>query len=151
MKGSEGISLENIGGRSGADLAASGGMEGHPAASRVIGCAIEVHRVMGPGLLESAYESCLAHELAAAGIQFHRQVSVPLNYKGTPIDCGFRLDLLVEKDLIVEIKCVDAINPVFVAQVITYLKLTGAPQCLLLNFKSMRMVDGIKSFLRPRE
>ncbi len=85
-------------------------MEGHPAASRVIGCAIEVHRQMGPGLLEAAYESCLAHELAAAGLQFRRQVPVPLIYKGTPIDCGFRLDLLVERDLIIEIKCVDAIK-----------------------------------------
>ena len=126
-------------------------MKGHPSASRVIGCAIEVHREMGPGLLEAAYESCLAHELAAAGLQFRRQVPVPLIYKGTPIDCGFRLDLLVERDLIVEIKCVDAINPVFIAQIITYLRLTGATQCLLLNFKVRKMADGIKSFLKPRE
>ena len=132
-------------------LQTSAAMEGHPAASRVIGCAIEVHREMGPGLLEAAYESCLAHELAVAGLEFRRQVPVPLVYKGTPIDCGFRLDLLVERDLIVEIKCVDAINPVFVAQIITYLRLTGAPQCLRLNFKVKRMTDGIKSFLRPRE
>lgn len=126
-------------------------MEGHPAASRVIGCAIEVHRVMGPGLLESAYESCLAHELAVAGLDFRRQMAVSLNYKGTPIDCGFRLDLLVEKNLIIEIKSVETIHPIYIAQIITYLRLTGAPQCLLLNFKVKRMADGIRSFLRPRE
>lgn len=124
---------------------------GHPAARRVIGCAIEVHRVMGPGLLESAYESCMAHELAAAGIEFRRQVPVPLIYKGAPIDRGFRLDLLIENDLIVEIKSVESVHPVCVAQIITYLKLTGASQCLLLNFKVTRMADGIRSFLKPRE
>ena len=106
---------------------------------------------MGPGLLESAYESCMAHELAAAGIEFRRQVPVPLIYKGTQIDRGFRMDMLVENDLIVEIKSVESVHPVCVAQIITYLKLTGASQCLLLNFKVMRMTDGIRSFLRPRE
>jgi GxxExxY protein len=89
--------------------------------------------------------------MAVAGIQFRRQVPVPLIYKGTPIDRGFRLDLLIEGDLIVEIKSTETVHPVCIAQIITYLKLTGASQCLLLNFKVRRMTDGVRSFLRPRE
>jgi GxxExxY protein len=126
-------------------------LETHPVTRQVIGCAIEVHRHIGPGLLESVYEKCLAHEFAAAKIAFRRQVDVPLLYKGTPIECGFRIDLLVDSDLIVEVKSVEQVHPVHAAQVITYLKLTGARQALLLNFRVPRMKDGIKSFIRTGE
>jgi len=123
----------------------------HPVTEAFLGCAIEVHRHLGPGLLESAYEHSLAHELTAHGIQYQRQVPVALNYKGTPIDCGYRIDLLVEDDLLIELKSVDRLHPVHVAQVLTYLRLSGARQALLLNFNVPRLRDGLKSYLRSGE
>src|SRR5690242_8617309 len=92
---------------------------------RVIGLAIEVHRHLGPGLLESAYEECLCHELREAQIAFGRQVPLPIVYKGTHLDCGCRMDLVVAGALILEIKSVDQVSPIHKAQLLTYLRLTG--------------------------
>ncbi|HEY3399444.1 MAG TPA: GxxExxY protein [Geothrix sp.] len=110
---------------------------------RVIAACIEVHRALGPGLLESAYEMCLARELTLAGIVFQRQVPVPVSYKGEFLDAGYRIDLLVEGCLIVELKA--ARNPVGLirAQVLTYLKLMNLPLGLGVNFNQTRLVDGI--------
>jgi len=100
----------------------------------VIGAAIEVHRALGPGLLESAYKECLCHELHLRGIGFERQVPLPVDYKGVKLDCGYRLDLLVENVLILEIKCSEHVLPVHEAQLLTYLKMTGRRVGLILNF-----------------
>lgn len=110
----------------------------------VIGAAIEVHRSLGPGLLESAYEGCLCHELHLRGLDFERQKELPVLYKGCLIDCGFRLDLLVGGAVIVEIKAVDRILPIHQAQVLTYLRMTGLRVGLILNFNSLRLTNGIK-------
>ena len=110
----------------------------------IIGAAIEVHRHLGPGLLESAYEQCLAHELSLRGIAFERQKRVPVCYKGVQLDCGFRLDLLVQDKVVVEVKAVDNLNAVHQAQVLTYLKLTGCRLGMLLNFNERSMRSGIK-------
>ena len=109
----------------------------------LIGAAIEVHRALGPGLLESAYESCLAHELTYRDIAFDRQVELPIEYKGHSGDCGYRLDLLVGGEVIVELKSVERILPVHEAQLMTYLKLSRKPVGLLINFNVPRLKDGI--------
>jgi GxxExxY protein len=111
---------------------------------QVIGAAIEVHRHLGPGLLESAYEECLAYEFAQCGLTFERQKPLPVQYKGVKLDCGFRLDFLVGKLVVVEVKAVEALAPVHSAQVLTYLRLTGCRLGLLLNFNEWRIGDGIK-------
>ena len=110
----------------------------------IIGAAIEVHRHLGPGLLESAYEECLAYEFAQCGLAFERQKPLPVQYKGVKLDCGFRLDFLVRKLVVVEVKAVEALSPVHSAQVLTYLRLTGCKLGLLLNFNEWRLADGIK-------
>ena len=110
----------------------------------VIGCAIEVHRELGPGLLESAYEQCLAHELRLKGIAFELQKVMPVEYKGVLIDCGYRLDLVVEGRLIVELKAVSAIEPIHEAQLLTYLKLAKVKTGLLINFNVPLLREGIK-------
>ena len=109
-----------------------------------IGAAIEVHKQLGPGLLESAYEECLAHEMSLRGIPFERQKSLPVIYKGTQLDCGYRLDFLVEESVVVELKAIDKLLPIHQAQAITYLKLTRCKLALLLNFNVQLMRDGIK-------
>jgi GxxExxY protein len=101
---------------------------------RVIGSAIEVHRALGPGLLESAYEECLSHEFHLRGIPFARQVPLPVEYKGVRLDCGYRLDLVVESVLILEIKCVEHVLPVHEAQLLTYMKMAGKRVGIILNF-----------------
>jgi GxxExxY protein len=101
---------------------------------RVIGAAIEVHRALGPGLLESAYEECLCHELHLREITFERQLPFPVRYKNVSLDCGYRLDLVVEHVLVLEIKCVEHVLPVHEAQLLTYLKMTGKRVGLILNF-----------------
>ena len=111
---------------------------------RVIGACIEVHRHLGPGLLESAYEECLSHELTIRGIDFERQKSLPIEYKGTRLDCGYRLDITVERTIIVEIKSVESLTRIHEAQLITYLRLTGYPLGLLINFNVPTLVSGIK-------
>jgi GxxExxY protein len=109
---------------------------------RVIGSAIEVHRSLGPGLLESAYEECLCHEFHLRHIAFSRQVSLPVDYKGIKLDCGYRLDLIVEDALILEIKCLEHILPVHEAQLLTYLKMTGKRVGLILNFNVSILARG---------
>ena len=100
----------------------------------VIGACIEVHRELGPGLLESTYESCLCHELALRGIPFRRQVPVPLSYKGLSVDCAYRMDLVVDAQILVELKVVVRLLPVHESQALTYLRLTGLRTALLVNF-----------------
>jgi GxxExxY protein len=110
----------------------------------VTGAAIEVHRMLGPGLLESAYEVCLCHELALRKLIFRRQVPVPVTYKSVNLDCGYMLDLIVEGQVIVELKSVDAIQAVHAAQLLTYLRLLDKRVGLLINFRVPRLVEGIK-------
>ena len=110
----------------------------------VIGAAIEVHRVLGPGLLESAYEESLAWELTNRGVKVERQVAIPVRYKELRIEDGYRIDMLVNKELILELKSVDSFQPVHTAQMLTYLKMTGCKLGLLLNFKVDVMRKGIK-------
>ena len=119
-------------------------MNKDPLSEKVIGAAIEVHRNLGPGLLESAYEECLCYELNKTGIAFQRQTEIPINYKGDNIDCGYRADLVIEGDLLVELKAVDKLLPIHQAQVLTYLKLSGIRTGLLINFNTMVLKDGIK-------
>lgn len=109
----------------------------------VIGAAIEVHRELGPGLLESAYEECLAHELDSRGLAFQRQKPFPVVYKQTKLECGYRVDFLVEGRVLVEVKAVDIVHPVFKAQLLTYMKLSGARVGLLINFHVSVLKDGI--------
>ncbi len=123
-------------------------MERDPLTEKVIGCAIEVHRTLGPGLLESAYEQCLARELALQGIAFKLQVPVPVEYKGVRLDCGFRIDVLVEEQLVLELKTVEAIQGIHQAQLLTYMKLAGISTGLLLNFNVELLKDGIRRFKR---
>jgi GxxExxY protein len=115
-----------------------------PLTERIIGCAMTVHSELGPGLLESAYEACLCQELADNGVAFRRQVPLPVTYKGTRLDCAYRVDILVEQCVIIEIKTVDALLPVHTAQLLTYLKLSGLKTGLLLNFHAAFLRDGIK-------
>ena len=122
-------------------------MEFDELSNRVIGCAIEVHRFLGPGLLESAYEQCLAYELNRNGIAFHLQHPQPVPYKDILLDCGFRIDMLVENQLIVELKSVEAIKPIHEAQLLTYMKLANVKIGLLINFNNTRLKDGIKRFV----
>ncbi len=111
---------------------------------KVIGCAIEVHKALGPGLLESCYERCLIYELAQAGIPAKSQVMLPINYKSVVIDAGYRLDILIPGELILELKAVDKLAPIHTAQLITYLKLTGIKTGLLVNFNVPKLMDGLK-------
>jgi len=113
----------------------------------VIGCAIEVHRTLGPGLLESAYEQCLAREFSLARIAFETQKPLPVEYKGVQLDCGYRLDLFIENNLILEIKAVNKLLPIHEAQILTYMRLTRAPLGLLINFNVVRLKEGIKRFV----
>jgi len=110
----------------------------------IIGAAIEVHRNLGPGLLESAYEACLAFELKELGLRIERQVELPLRYKDVHLDCGYRLDLLVNGVVIVEVKAVNEIAPIHHAQLTSYLKISGCKLGLLINFNVMLLKDGIK-------
>lgn len=121
----------------------------HPTAATVIGCAIEVHRELGPGLLESTYSRCVSYELLAKSVPFRTEGQIPVRYKGVQIDCGYRVDFLVEDWLLVEIKSVERLLPIHAAQALTYLKLSGGRQILIINFNMTRLVDGIKSFLSP--
>lgn len=122
-------------------------MELNEISGRVIGAAITVHRELGPGLLESAYESCLAYELRQRGLTVEEQIPVPVVYKGIKLECGYRLDLLVEKRIIVELKAVDALLPIHDAQLLTYLKLCKLRLGLLINFNVPILKNGIKRLL----
>ena len=118
-----------------------------PLTYEVIGAAIEVHRNLGPGLLESAYEECLCYELAARDLSFQRQAALPVVYKEVRLDAGYRMDLLVESSLVVEIKTVDALLPVHEAQLLTYLRLSKMRKGLLMNFNTAVIKDGIKRMM----
>ena len=122
-------------------------MEFDGLSKRVIGCAIEVHRELGPGLLESTYEQCLAREMKLSGITFQLQHPQPVQYKGIRLDCGYRIDLLVEGELIIELKSVDQIKGIHEAQLLTYIKLAGVKIGLLINFNVTKLKDGIKRFV----
>lgn len=118
-------------------------MERDPVSDRVIGAAIEVHRHLGPGLLESAYEECLSFELAQRGIAHQRQVPLPIMFKGHRLDCGYRLDIVAEQRLVVEVKSVDQLMRIHEAQVLTYLRLSGLQTGLLLNFSAVLLKQGL--------
>ncbi len=109
----------------------------------IIGAAIEVHRALGPGLLESAYEACLAFELAERGLKIEQQKPLPVIYREVKLDCGYRLDILVENAVIVEIKVVDRLAPIHKAQLLSYLRLSGCKVDLLINFNVKVLKDGI--------
>ena len=113
----------------------------------IIGAAIEVHRELGPGLLESAYEECLAHEFTLRGLAYQRQKPLPVFYKGIQVECGFRLDFLVEETVVVELKAVEQLSPVHQAQVMTYLKLAQCRLGLLINFNSFKLLQGLKRII----
>jgi len=115
---------------------------------KIIGCAIEVHRYLGPGLLESAYEECLVYELQKAGLKAERQKPVPVIYKEIKLDCGYRMDVLVEGQVIVELKAVDAFSPVHEAQILTHMKFADKTVGLLINFNVTLLKNGIKRYKR---
>jgi GxxExxY protein len=111
---------------------------------RIIGAAIEVHRHLGPGLLESAYEECLCYELSQMGLQFRRQVHLPINYKGLKLDCAYKMDLVIEDQVVVELKAIDDLLPIRGCQLLTYLKASGKPVGLLINFSEPVLKNGLK-------
>ena len=120
----------------------------------VIGAAIEVHRHLGPGLLESVYEECLCYELSQLRLAFQRQVPLPISYKGVKLDCGYRMDLVVEDSVVIEVKAIECLLPVHSAQLLTYLKLSGKNVGLLMNFHEAVLRRGLKrmvnEFAEPR-
>jgi GxxExxY protein len=128
--------------RGGAESAEEKGMK--EITEKIIGAAIEVHKTIGPGLLESAYEEYLAHEMRLRGLAFQRQVALPVAYKGVKLDCGYRLDFLVENAVVLELKAVDGLQAIHEAQVLTYLKLGGWTVGLLINFNVPVLRNGIK-------
>ena len=113
----------------------------------VIGCAIEVHRTLGPGLLESTYRQCLAYEFSQRQIPFQMELALPVRYKDVLLDCGYRIDLFVSGNLIVEVKCVETLLPIHQAQILTYMRLTKIPIGLLINFNVTKLQNGIKRFV----
>lgn len=119
-------------------------MASDPLSRAIIGAAIEVHRQLGPGLLESAYHACMAYELQKRGLHFLKEQPIPVVYDGIKLDCGFRADLIVERQVIVELKAKSAIHPVDLSQVLSYLRLTRLRFGLLINFHEERLVDGVR-------
>lgn len=122
-------------------------MEFSELSNRIIGCAIEVHRELGPGLLESTYEQCLAHELRLNRIAFSIQHPMPVEYKSIRLDCGYRVDVLVEDEVILELKSVDELKGIHEAQLLTYMKLAGVKRGFLINFNVRRLKQVLKSFV----
>jgi GxxExxY protein len=118
-----------------------------PLTQRVIGLAIAVHRELGPGLLESAYEECLCFELKQAGIAYSRQMPFAIVYKDVRLDCGYRLDIVVQRELIIEVKAVEHLLTIHDAQMLTYLRLSGHKVGLLMNFNTLVLKDGIRRFV----
>ena len=110
----------------------------------IIGCAIKVHRSLGPGLLESAYEECLSYELNKTNLQMERQKAIPLIYEEVKLECGYRSDFIIEKKVIVEIKSVDGLNDIQLAQILTYLKLSNCRLGVLINFNVLKLIDGVR-------
>lgn len=128
----------------GIDAKTTSGLHDEELTGEIIAAAIEVHKQLGPGLLESAYETCLAHELMLRKIDFEKQQSLPVSYKGIELDCGYRMDLVVDKRVVVELKCVDKVLPVHQAQLLTYLRLADLKVGLILNFHAERLMDGFR-------
>jgi len=114
---------------------------------QVIGAAIEVYRALGPGLLESSYQQCLAHELKLNNIHFTMEQPIPLSYKGINLDCGYRADLIIENQIIVELKSVTELHPIHTAQILSYMKLAGLKKGFLMNFNVKILKQGLKSFV----
>ncbi len=127
-----------------AEIAEDAEMMVNDVTEQIIGAAIEVHRALGPGLLESTYEACLVHELAERKLDTERQKALPVSYKGVRIDCGYRIDLLVEREVIVELKAVAHIEPIHEAQLLSYLKLSGCHVGLLINFNVKQLKTGLR-------
>jgi GxxExxY protein len=121
-------------------------MEINQITEKIIGCAIEVHKRLGPGLLESAYEECLSFELKSIGLKINRQVPVPVVYKEIKLECGYRIDLLVENTVVIELKSIEAFAPVHEAQIITYMKFANKEVGLLINFNVTLLKNGIKRY-----
>jgi GxxExxY protein len=121
-------------------------MELNEITGKIIGCAIDVHKSLGPGLLESAYEECLAYELIKNGLIIKRQQPTPVVYKEIKLECGYRIDILVENSVIIKLKVVDAINPIHEAQILTYMKFSNKPIGLLINFNVTVLKDGIRRY-----
>lgn len=115
-----------------------------PLTNKVIGCAIEVHRELGPGLLESAYEECLAYELKVQGLDIKRQIELPIKYKSVELKCGYRMDILIPDKLVIELKTVEKLLPIHQSQILTYLRLSGVKTGLLINFYTTLLKNGIK-------
>jgi GxxExxY protein len=121
-------------------------MEINQITHKIIGCAIEVHKILGPGLLESAYEECLIFELQNSGLRVESQKAAPIIYKEKKLDYGYRIDILVENLVLIELKSVDAINPVHEAQILTYMKFAGKKIGLLINFNVLVLKEGLRRF-----
>jgi len=115
--------------------------------NKVIGCAIEVHKALGPGLLESAYQQCLCHELKLNQIDFEKEKPLPVNYKGCQLDCGYRIDILVADKIMMELKSVEQLKQIHEAQILSYMRLANIQQGFLINFNVMLLKDGLKSFV----
>ena len=113
-------------------------------AHKILGCAFEVHKALGPGLLESAYQECLCYKLQQSGLSFHKEKPMPLIFEGVTLECGYRIDILVENKVVIEIKSIDALNDVHLAQILTYMKLGNYKLGLLLNFNVALLKQGIK-------
>jgi GxxExxY protein len=120
---------------------------GSALSERIIKMAIDVHRQLGPGLLESAYEQCLCYELQQGGIAYERQVPLAVVYKSVQLECGYRMDLVAEHELLIEIKAVERVLPIHEAQIMTYLRLSGLKVGLLMNFNSVVLKDGLRRFV----
>ncbi|MGC9386768.1 MAG: GxxExxY protein [Hydrogenovibrio sp.] len=122
-------------------------MSQDPLTHKIIGCAIEVHKELGPGLLESIYQQCLAYELQSQQLRFQSEHPLPVVYKGHALNTNYRIDFIVEQQVIIELKAVDSINPIHKAQLLTYMKLTGVSKGLLINFNSAILKNGIYRFV----
>ncbi|KQS25437.1 GxxExxY protein [Dyadobacter sp. Leaf189] len=123
-------------------------MELSDVTGKIIGCCIEIHRELGPGLLESAYEECLAYELKRAGLFFERQKPVPVHYKEVYLEYGYRMDFVVENTVVVELKSVETLNPIHEAQILTYMKFAEKKIGLLINFYVLILKNGLKRFVK---
>lgn len=119
-------------------------MDDNDLTDKIIGCSIKVHKALGPGLLESAYQACLYYELVKSGLNVEKEKPLPLVYEEVKLDCGYRMDLVIENRIIVEVKSVDTLNDIHLAQVLTYLKLTKNRFGLLINFNVLKLKDGVK-------
>ncbi|CAN5387735.1 GxxExxY protein [soil metagenome] len=117
---------------------------GNDLTGKIIGCAMHIHTILGPGLLESTYQKCLYYSLGKSGLIVEKQVPLPLIFEEVRLECGYRIDLIVEKKIVVEIKSIEAIAPIHIAQILTYLRLSNNKIGLLINFNCVRLKDGIK-------